>query len=87
MLGTHSKLRRGQMSHICDISALRVNNPSANNQFCIYGDCLLIITTPTNICASNMSSSVMYAVITTYKTYNLNYSLQCTNHCWVSLTW
>ena len=25
MLGTHSKPRRGQMSHICDISALRVN--------------------------------------------------------------
>ena len=24
MLGTHSKLCRGQMSHICDISALRV---------------------------------------------------------------
>ena len=26
MLGTHSEPRRGQMSHICDISALRVNN-------------------------------------------------------------
>ena len=26
MLGTLSKLRRGQMSHICDISPLRVNN-------------------------------------------------------------
>ena len=25
MLGTHYELRRGQMSHICDISALRVN--------------------------------------------------------------
>ena len=25
MLGTHSKLHRGQMSHICDISPLRVN--------------------------------------------------------------
>ena len=25
MLGTHSELRRGEMSHICDISALRVN--------------------------------------------------------------
>ena len=26
MLGTLSEPRRGQMSHICDISALRVNN-------------------------------------------------------------
>ena len=26
MLGTHSKLCRGQMSHICDISLLRVKN-------------------------------------------------------------
>ena len=25
MLGTHSEPRRGQMSHICDISPLRVN--------------------------------------------------------------
>ena len=25
MLGTHFKLQRGQMSHICDISPLRVN--------------------------------------------------------------
>ena len=25
-LGTHSQLRRGQMSHICDISPLRVNS-------------------------------------------------------------
>ena len=25
MLGTHSELRRSQMSHICDISGLRVN--------------------------------------------------------------
>ena len=24
MLGTHSEPRRGQLSHICDISALRV---------------------------------------------------------------
>ena len=28
MLGTLSELRKGQMSHICDISALRVNNYS-----------------------------------------------------------
>ena len=27
MLGTHSELRRGQMSHICDISALSVKHP------------------------------------------------------------
>ena len=26
MLGTHSKLRNGQMSHICDISPLRVKS-------------------------------------------------------------
>ena len=27
MLGTHSEPRRGQMSHICDISPVRVNAP------------------------------------------------------------
>ena len=31
MLGTLSEPRRGQMSHICDISALRVNNNNNNN--------------------------------------------------------
>ena len=33
MLGTHSELYRGQMSHICDISPLRVNkiNTKINN--------------------------------------------------------
>ena len=30
MLGTHSELRRGQMSHICDISPLRVKTLSSD---------------------------------------------------------
>ena len=31
MLGTHSEPRRGEMSHICDISPLRVNFCSSGN--------------------------------------------------------
>ena len=45
MLGTHSELCRGQMSHICDISPLRVINipksliTKCDNLYCIreYG--------------------------------------------------
>ena len=38
MLGTHSEPRRGQMSHICDISPLRVNLETTNivNIACHY---------------------------------------------------